>query len=81
MRWLRKFRDRGGDEASEPAAGEAPECMHVTLIPRWESADDIGKEDRASKYTCDTCGAEFARADAQELRRTEAERVKRHLAG
>jgi len=44
-------------------------------MPRWDNVDDIGHEERATGYRCDTCGSEFTPAEAQELRRTEAARL------
>ncbi len=77
MRFLRK---RGGEHppvSTEPA----PECEHVTLIPRWDRAEDIGRQDRVSLYRCEACGREFTLAEANRLRATEEARIQRKLAG
>ncbi len=80
MRWLRKLRDRGGHEASGSAVAEdVPVCEHVALVPRWGSAEDIGKDDRATGYTCEACRAEFTPAEVQSLRATEAARLKQRI--
>ena len=64
--------------AAHAAVVDAP-CPHTTLLPRWDSAADIGKADKASSYTCDTCKQAFTVEAAQALRATEAERVQREL--
>jgi hypothetical protein len=56
-------------------------CPHVTLIARWENAEDMGHEDRVSAFRCEACGQEFTPAEATRLRETEAERLRRRLAG
>lgn len=80
MDWLRKLRNRGGDNVREPAATEVPACEHVALVAKWERAEDIGKDSLASGYRCEGCGAEFTPAEAQRLRETEAARVKQRIA-
>ncbi len=55
-------------------------CEHVTLVPRWHNARDVGRADRATMYRCESCGAEFTPDDALELRETEAARVQRRIA-
>jgi hypothetical protein len=52
-------------------------CPHLALVPRWDSAGDMGKEDKASSYTCDVCGRSFAVEEARALRASEAERVQK----
>ena len=44
------------------------ECGHANLLPRWDGADDIGHEDRASRFVCESCGESFTPADAKNLR-------------
>jgi hypothetical protein len=44
------------------------ECGHWELAPRWDSAADIGKEDRVTYYTCANCKENFTREQAVELR-------------
>lgn len=81
MRWLRKLRGGDGGEASGSAvAKDVPVCEHIALVPRWGSTEDIGKDDRATGYTCEACRAEFTAAEAQSLRATEAARVKQRIA-
>jgi hypothetical protein len=68
---------------SEPATEEGPRgsaCEHLVLIPMWDSADDIGRQDRVSRERCEACGAIFSADDAASLRATEAARVQRKVA-
>jgi hypothetical protein len=51
-------------------------CVHVTLMPKWESVADMGQEEKASGYTCDACGQSFTPAEGRALRETEAERLR-----
>lgn len=55
-------------------------CEHVTLIAKWDNVDDMGKEDRASSFRCESCGQEFTAAEATRLRATEAARVQERIA-
>lgn len=65
--------------APPPAPVAPPPCPHVTLVPKWQSAADMGHEDKVSGYTCDSCKQSFSTADGRTLLRTEAERVKHPL--
>ncbi len=62
------------------ATAKVPTCPHTTLTPRWESVADMGKEDKATAYTCQGCNQQFTPAEGQRLRQTEADRVQRELA-
>jgi transposase-like protein len=75
MRFLSRI--FGGKERAEEA--EAPverECPHVSLVPRWDSAEDIGKSDRVSSYVCEGCKESFSREEGERLQAGEAERVR-----
>lgn len=65
----------GGTKEKAESAIEVPPCPHTALIPRWDSVDDIGHEDRATRYVCEACGETFSPQRARELRETEAERL------
>lgn len=45
------------------------ECRHVNLLRRWDSADDMGRPEKVSRYLCDACGASFSREEGDRLRR------------
>lgn len=55
---------------------EAPICIHTTLAPRWDSAADLGIEDKISGYRCDGCRSVFTSAEGKLLRATEEARLK-----
>ncbi len=67
-------------QAPATAAVEAAPCPHTTLVPRWESVADMGKEDKVTSYTCQGCEQRFTAAEGQTLKRHEAERVQATLA-
>jgi hypothetical protein len=77
LRLLRKHRE------DQPAASAEPttQCEHVTLIPSWDRAEDIGDVDRVSLYRCEACRAEFTLEEAEHLRATEEARLRRRMAG
>jgi hypothetical protein len=64
------------DGAGETAVAEPPACLHTALLPRWESVEDMGKDDRATGYHCDACGRDFTPAEADQLRASEGERLR-----
>lgn len=66
---------------SEPTTMTKDEltCLHVAMTPRWDSLADMGNEAKASRWTCDACGQDFTPEDAQQLRATEAARLKSTL--
>jgi hypothetical protein len=35
------------------------ECPHTRLLPRWDSVQDMGKEEKATGYVCEGCGQIF----------------------
>lgn len=77
MGWLRLLgRRRTPPEIVAPE--EAP-CPHVALQAHWDSAADMGVEERASRYTCMACGTVFGPEDARRIRATEAERLRKEL--
>jgi hypothetical protein len=63
-----------------PPAGEAevsePVCPHTALVPRWDSADDIGKPDKVDAYVCESCQGTFFGEEGERLKAAEAERVR-----
>lgn len=75
---MKLLRRRRSDAPPEPM--EQPECEHITLIPSWDSAEDIGHQDRVSMYRCEACGREFSLDAAERLRETEAARLRRKMA-
>ena len=76
MSLLNKLRGQKDEPPAESTPDEAPVCAHVTLIPHWDSASDMGDHSKVSNWTCDACGATFSPAAAQSLRASEADRLK-----
>ncbi len=72
------FGSKGKDGAVVTEAG-AVSCPHVTLVPRWDSAADMGNDSKATSYVCQACRQTFTREEAQTLRQTEGERLREEL--
>jgi len=60
-------------EADTPTA--VIECPHAVLVPRWENVQDMGHEDKISRFMCEACHEEFAPDVAQQLRDSINERM------
>ena len=54
-------------------------CLHVSLVPHWDSVKDMGDEDKATSFVCDACHQVFSPQVASALRRTEADRLNKKL--
>ncbi|HEU0074071.1 MAG TPA: hypothetical protein VFS30_08665 [Dehalococcoidia bacterium] len=67
----------GGKKQEVAAEGIALECPHSLLVPRWDSVQDMGIEDKATRFLCEACKEEFDPAAAAELRATLAQRLAR----
>lgn len=66
----------GGGKKQQAAVAEiAVECPHSVLVARWDSVQDMGHEDKATRYMCETCHEEFTPDKARQLRETMSERV------
>jgi hypothetical protein len=72
MRLLKRHDD-------EKAGELTPQCEHITLVPAWDSPEDIGHEDRATSFRCEACREVFTLEAAEHLRATEKARVMRRL--
>ncbi len=53
----------------------AVDCPHAVLVPRWDSVQDMGHEDKITRYMCEACHEEFAPDVAIKLRDTINERL------
>jgi transposase-like protein len=62
-------------EKKEEAVVETPPCPHSVLVPRWDSIDDMGKEEKATHFVCEACQETFSPEDASRLRASEAARL------
>ena len=73
MKWFKKRDD-------EEDSGNEVRCEHVTLVPTWDDAADIGQMERVSLYRCEACGETFTLEETERLRETEAARLRRLMA-
>lgn len=62
--------------AAAAQAAEAVECPHMALGQRWDSAADIGHEDRATRFVCGACHSVFSPADAERVRKEAAQHLR-----
>jgi len=76
MRFLRRLFGRSEEEPGGGEGASEPVCPHVTLVARWDSADDIGKPEKVTSFTCESCQVSFSREEGDQLQATEAERVR-----
>ena len=59
----------GGSKPKESTAVlEPPPCVHAVLVARWESVEDMGKEDKATRFMCEACHQEFTPEEARVIR-------------
>lgn len=65
----------GGKKEAVAAASITVECPHSVLVPRWDSVQDMGIEDKATRFMCESCKQEFDPAKAAELRSTLVQRL------
>ena len=57
------------------AATPSVECPHAVLVPRWENVQDMGIEDKATRYMCESCKQMFSPQEANDLRATLSARM------
>ncbi len=72
-------RSRGADRAPADPREMDASCPHVTMIPRWDRAEDMGHDDRVASYHCEGCGHTFTAEEGAQLRATESTRIGRTL--
>ena len=65
----------GKAKEEERAPVTSGECIHAVLVPRWENVQDMGLEDKVSRYMCEACHEEFTPEVAMHLRDTINERM------
>jgi hypothetical protein len=66
------FKSKTEAPAKEPVE---PACPHVTLVPRWDNAADMGITAKATSYVCEGCKQTFSAAEAGRLLASEEERL------
>jgi hypothetical protein len=56
-------------------------CPHTVLVPRWDKIEDMGQEQKATGFTCESCHQDFTPEEALGLRTELADRLNRELTG
>jgi hypothetical protein len=74
VNWLKLFRSKTAGPVK--AAEDIAACLHSALVPRWDRAEDIGQDDRATSFRCDVCQTTFTKDEAIALRAREAQRLR-----
>ena len=69
------------DEAPSEVPTLEVVCPHTVLIAAWDNVDDMGQEEKATRFTCESCHQEFTLVEAQGLRSAEAARLNDELTG
>jgi hypothetical protein len=76
MSWFKFGKAKPQQQVAE--ASDAP-CLHAALVPHWDRAEDIGHDDRATSFLCDSCGTSFTPEERQGIRDKEAQRLREML--
>ncbi len=63
----KRDRDTRQQQVTE-VAQEPIDCPHTILLPRWDRIEDMGDEDKAIEFVCESCGAHFTAEVAKGLR-------------
>lgn len=69
----------GRSKPSPTGQAEMSHCPHTTLTPRWNSAAEMGQQDKVSAYHCEGCSQPFTPAEGRTLQQSEAARVQQDL--
>jgi hypothetical protein len=56
-----------GREEHEDTAVLTAECPHKSLTARWDRAEDMGHQDRATSFHCEGCGTDFSGDEGRRL--------------
>jgi len=67
----------GGKKQAEAVSTVSVECPHSVLVARWDSVQDMGIEEKATRFMCETCKEMFSPEEATQLRNTLAQRIAR----
>lgn len=51
-------------------------CHHLSAVPHWDNPDDMGIEERASSYTCQSCMLSLDPEQYDLVRTTEMDRLR-----
>jgi hypothetical protein len=66
-------RFRKNSTSAAPAIEVA--CPHTALMGRWDSVDDMGKEEKITAFVCDACHQSFTPEEGRALRVSTADRL------
>ena len=77
MDWMKFGRKK--ESTTAKTVVDSASCLHAALAPRWDRAEDIGHDDRASSFRCDACQTIFTADEVAVLREREAERLRELL--
>jgi hypothetical protein len=75
MGFLSRLLGREEAPAASKAAASDPICPHAVLIPHWDSTEDMGKPERATSYTCESCRETFGGEEGRRLQEHVGERI------
>ncbi len=76
MNFLRTLLRRGMRQTTKEAGTSQPECPHVALVPHWDAVNDMGNQEKVTRYTCQSCNGSFSREEGQRMIETEKERLR-----
>jgi len=64
---LKKVLGQNEDNQEQETITAEPEreCPHTSLVPHWDSLEDMGKSEKAT-YRCEACSRVFSAEEAQE---------------
>lgn len=66
----------GSGKSAAPAIPDDHECLHGTLMGRWERPADMGDDSKATAFVCSACNESFSPQEATEVRRRAVERLR-----
>jgi hypothetical protein len=66
----------GREEVVDSPPIESTTCRHMVLTPRWDSLDDIGHDNLATSFHCESCGRDFSQQEARELRSIQGDHLR-----
>ena len=69
------------DSSLTPAPRLETVCLHTVLVPAWDSVEDMGKDQKVTRFTCESCHQEFSALEGRALRNPEAGRLNEELTG
>lgn len=67
-RMVRRSKERREVGFSTTPPLDPADCWHLNLSPRWQNAEDMGKEELAYKFECPACGSTMTPDEARAVR-------------